>query len=88
MRCVFEYGPGAGGSVDAEGGGGVPAPEAAPAAGSVSIRRVFVVREGLDRLPPEDADKEVKSKRGGSKAEQWNFGGTGVLVDVHAGRSR
>ncbi|CAM9432049.1 unnamed protein product [Ectocarpus sp. 12 AP-2014] len=59
MRCVFEYGPGAGGSVDAEGGEGVPAPEAAAAATrSTSIRRVFVVREGLDRLPPEDADKE------------------------------
>ncbi|CAM9140781.1 unnamed protein product [Pylaiella littoralis] len=60
MRCVFQYGPrkrggGRGGSEEEAGSGGssLPSPPS-----SMSIRRVFLVREGLDRLPPPDAKSE------------------------------
>eukprot|EP00752_Nemacystus_decipiens_P007403 g6621.t1 len=67
MRCVFQYGPKGG---EGEEGGGsrekgdgkerAPSPSATASgsAWSMVIRRLFLVREGLDRLPPEDAAME------------------------------
>lgn len=71
MRCVFQYGPGLGGSGEkgVEGAGAASAP-APTTPGSMVIRRVFLVREGLDRLPPQDAKIEVSnthSTRGGKR---------------------
>lgn len=65
MRCVFQYEPKGGESEEGgsgeEGGKGVEAPSASASGspGSMAIRRVFLVREGLDRLPLQDAAMEV-----------------------------
>lgn len=68
MRCVFQYGAEGGGGSGKTGDGGAEARSAsAPASGSpgsMVIRRVFLVREGLDRLPLQDAAMEVKQIRG------------------------
>lgn len=52
IRCVFQYG------LEAR-GGTAPEGESSAPAGSMVLRRVFLVREGLDRLPPQDAAAEV-----------------------------
>eukprot|EP00903_Cladosiphon_okamuranus_P022143 g20364.t1 len=64
MRCVFQYGPKVGegdeGDSVAKGNEGVRAPSASASGspGWMAIRRVFLVREGLDRLPLQDAAME------------------------------